>query len=147
MKKRLAEIILLVALIGVGAWFFLRPRTDQTGFIKGNGRIEATEIDVATKIAGRVRDVLVDEGDFVEAGQVLANIQSDSLQAQLAEAKAQHRQALDAVTSAQAATAARKSDKAAAQAVVLARQAEATARKQRLGRTETLTKQKVLEQQ
>ena len=84
----------------------------------------------------------MDEGDFVEAGQVLANIQSDTLQAQLAEAEAQHRQALDAVTSAQAAIAARKSDKAAAEAVVAARQAEATARKQRLGRTETLTKQK-----
>jgi HlyD family secretion protein len=37
-----------------------------------------------------MRDVLVDEGDFVEAGQVLANIQSDTLQAQLAEAEAQH---------------------------------------------------------
>lgn len=37
-----------------------------------------------------MRAVLVDEGDFVEAGQVLANIQSDTLQAQLAEAEAQH---------------------------------------------------------
>ena len=83
---------MLVALIAVGAWFFLRLRPDTAGLGKGNGRIEATEIDVATKIAGRVRDVLVDEGDFVEAGQVLANIQSDTLQAQFAEAEAQHRQ-------------------------------------------------------
>jgi HlyD family secretion protein len=137
----------LVALIVVGAWFFLRPRPDTAGLVKGNGRIEATEIDVATKIAGRVRDVLVDEGDFVEAGQVLANIQSDTLQAQFAQAEAQHRPALDGVTSAQAAIAGRKSDEAAAEAVVAALQAEATARKQRLGRTETLTKQRVLEQQ
>jgi HlyD family secretion protein len=46
---------------------------------------------------------MVNEGDFMEAGQVLANIQSDTLQAQLAEAEAQYRQALDGVTSAQAA--------------------------------------------
>jgi multidrug efflux pump subunit AcrA (membrane-fusion protein) len=79
----------LVALIAVGAWFFLQPRPDTAGLVKGNGRIEATEIDVPTKIAGRVRDVLVDEGDFVEAGKVLANIQSDTLQSQFAEAEAQ----------------------------------------------------------
>jgi hypothetical protein len=65
LKKRWPEIVVLMALIGVGAWFFLRPRPDTAGLVKGNGRIEATEIDVATKIAGRLRDLLVDEGDFV----------------------------------------------------------------------------------
>lgn len=40
----------------------------------GNGRIDAVEIDIAAKTAGRVREILVNEGDFVRAGQVLARM-------------------------------------------------------------------------
>jgi multidrug efflux pump subunit AcrA (membrane-fusion protein) len=46
------------------------------GFAKTNGRIEATEIDISPKYAGRLANVFVDEGDEVKAGQVLAVIQS-----------------------------------------------------------------------
>ncbi len=144
MRRLLPWSLLLAALIAAGAWRYLRPGADETGLAKGNGRIEATEIDVSTKIAGRVQEVLVNEGDFVAAGQVLARIQSDSLEAQLAEAEAQHRQAQNAVASAEAAVAARESDKLAAEAVVVQRQAEWTAQKQRLERTEALTKQALL---
>jgi multidrug efflux pump subunit AcrA (membrane-fusion protein) len=49
----------------------------------GNGRIEATEIDVTAKIPGRVKEVLAREGDFVTAGQVGALMDTDTLQAQL----------------------------------------------------------------
>lgn len=139
--KKLSVIVLLAAAIAAGAWFFLRPVPEGTELVEGNGRIEATEIDVATKIAGRVQEILVNEGDFVAAGQVVARIQSESVEAQLVEAEAQHRQAQTAVTSAEAAVAARRSDKLAAEAVVLQRQAEWTAAKQRLDRTERLTKQ------
>lgn len=117
------------------------------GFTKGNGRIEATEIDVSTKIAGRVEELLVNEGDFVTAGQPLARIASASLEAQLAEAQAQHRQAQSSVFSAEAAVAARESDKAAAQAVVAQREAEWTGYKQRLTRTEELVARRVSTQQ
>jgi HlyD family secretion protein len=143
-KKSLSLIVLLAAAIAAGAWYFLRPATEGAELVEGNGRIEATEIDVATKIAGRVQELLVNEGDFVTAGQVVARIQSKSIEAQLAEAEAQHRQAQTAVTSAEAAVAARESDKLAAEAVVVHRQAEWTAQQQRLGRTERLTKQGVL---
>ena len=139
--KRVLPIIVLLVFVGVGAWFYLRPATNDAGLVEGNGRIEATEIDVATKIAGRVQEILVNEGDFVAAGQLVARIQSESVEAQLAEAEAQHRQAQTAVTSAEAAVAARQSDKLAAEAVVLQRQAEWTAAKQRLDRTERLTKE------
>lgn len=40
----------------------------------GNGRIEAVEADVAAKPAGRVAETLVNEGDFVKAGQVIARM-------------------------------------------------------------------------
>jgi HlyD family secretion protein len=53
------------------------------GIVKTNGRIEATEIDVSSKYAGRLENVMVDEGDDVKAGQVIARISSPEYEAQL----------------------------------------------------------------
>ena len=41
------------------------------GFAEGNGRLEATEVDIATKLPGRLTEVLVKEGDFVARNQVV----------------------------------------------------------------------------
>jgi HlyD family secretion protein len=63
------------------------------GFAMSNGRIEATEVDVATKLAGRLADIRVREGDRVEAGQVVALLDTDALSAQQRQARAQLRHA------------------------------------------------------
>ena len=73
------------------------PEKLPDGFASSNGRIEATEIDVATKLAGRILDELVDEGDFVTAGQVVAHMDTESLQAQRREAVAKLGMAKSAV--------------------------------------------------
>ena len=138
-----AAIAVVVAVIAVVAWIKLKPSGPGKGFVSGNGRIEATEIDVATKLGGRVQDIMVNEGDFVQAGQVLAQMQIDVLDAQRDEARAQSRQAITAVASAEAQVAARKSDTVAAQAMVVQRESELDAAQRRLARTETLTKQGV----
>ncbi len=101
-KTRLAWGVGLVGGLVVAVWFYLNQGDKDGQVVHGNGRIEATEVDIATKTAGRLDEVLVNEGDFVVEGQVLARIQSDSIQAQLAEAEAQHRQARNAVISASA---------------------------------------------
>ena len=54
------------------AWWFLWPAGLPVGIVAGNGRIEATQIDTAAKIAGRIKEIYADEGDFVTAGQPLA---------------------------------------------------------------------------
>jgi HlyD family secretion protein len=94
-KKRWFKWI-AVALILVAAAIFVCQRyfvkTDE-GLARGNGRIEATEIDVAAKIPARIREILVHEGDFVTAGQVVVLMDTDSLNAQLREAEAQHQSA------------------------------------------------------
>ena len=51
---------------------YFRGATLPPGFASGNGRIEATEYDVASKRAGRLAMVLVGEGTLVEPGQVIA---------------------------------------------------------------------------
>lgn len=63
------------------------------GFALGNGRIEATEVDVAAKLPGRLREVRVQEGDRVEAGQVVAVLDTQALEAQLRQAEAELRRA------------------------------------------------------
>lgn len=54
---------------------------EEKGEIYINGRIEGNEYDVATKYGGRVEKVLVDEGDWVKKGQVLALIDSEEVKA------------------------------------------------------------------
>jgi HlyD family secretion protein len=136
-----AVVVIVIAVGGYFGWRYYADRGPGAGFVNGNGRIEATEIDVATKLAGRVQDVLVKEGDFVEAGQVLAHMQVDTLQAQRSEAVAQHQQAVNADASAKATIALRESDQRAAEATVAQRESELDAARRRLARSETLSKE------
>jgi len=132
-------IALAVVVIAVVLWLKLKPSGPGVGFVSGNGRVEATEIDIATKLAGRVQNIMVNEGDFVEAGQTLAQMQVDVLGAQRDAARAQSQQAITAVASAEAQVVARQSDTVAAQATVVQRQAELDAAQRRFARTKTLS--------
>ena len=57
-----------LAVAAVVAWWLLRPAGVPEGFAVSNGRIEATEVDIASKIAGRIDTILVKEGQFVREG-------------------------------------------------------------------------------
>ena len=142
-KKRLvlAIAILAAAVVGLLVWKRLRPSSEELA--SGNGRIEATEVNVATKLAGRIKDILVNEGDFVTNGQVLAKMQIDVLEAQRDEARAQNRQASNTVFSAKAGVKLRESDKAAAEALVAERESELDAAQRRLARTEQLAQSNI----
>jgi len=85
-------IVVLAVVIAVGWWFYFRP-PPSVGFVAGNGRLEATEIDIATKFHGRIAEVLVHEGDTAKAGQTVARMDTKSLEAQLREAEARVNQA------------------------------------------------------
>ncbi|MBP7656580.1 MAG: HlyD family efflux transporter periplasmic adaptor subunit [Pseudoxanthomonas sp.] len=142
LKNKLIPIVVVavLALAGWYAWKWFADGSENQAFISGNGRIEATEVDVATKLAGRVGDILVEEGAFVKSGQVLATMQVQTLEAQLREAKAQRQQAVHGVASAQAQLAMRLSDKTALIAQVRRAEAERNAAKRQLARSETLVK-------
>jgi HlyD family secretion protein len=136
-----AAVIALLVVAGLVAWQMLRPKGPGAGFASGNGRIEATEIDVAAKLAGRVKDVLVTDGDFVTAGQTLAHMQVQTLDAQRDEAVAMRQQSVTAVASAQAQVAARESDRQASLAVAAQRQSELDLAQLRLARSQTLERE------
>jgi len=80
------------------------------GFGSGNGRLEVQEIDVATKFPGRIAEVLVDEGDSVQVGQVVARMDTSSLNAQVREAEAQVQRAKQGKITAKAVIAQRRSE-------------------------------------
>ena len=122
-KVTKTAVVLLLATGGYFAWKFWRPKGPEA-FVSGNGRIEATEVDVAAKLAGRLDYLWVDEGDFVHAGQPLARMELDTLNAQKDEARAQYQQAIHSVATDEAQVAARQSDKATALAQVAARESD-----------------------
>lgn len=105
------SLTLFAFLAGVGC-----ERSDvPPGFARGTGRLEAEEIHVATKLPGRVAEVLVDEGDLVDEGQVLAQMVAATLEAELAEAHARVEEAKEHRKMAMAALAQRESECALAE--------------------------------
>lgn len=86
-------IAVLAILSGLYAWQQSRPAVLPAGFVAGNGRIESTEIDIATRSAGRVKEILCREGDFVEAGQIVARMDTQTLEAELHQLQAKVKQA------------------------------------------------------
>ena len=95
LRRSLPWIVLslLCASAAVGYWYYHRAEELPTGLEYGNGRLEATEIDIATKLAGRLDSVTVHEGDDVQRGQLVATLTLEELQAQLRGAQAQAQQA------------------------------------------------------
>jgi len=123
--KALVWVVVVLALAGGGyyAWLTLRPAGLPEGFASGNGRIEGTEIDVDAKIPGRITKILVDEGDFVDAGQVLVNMDIKTLDAQRREAQAQLERAQIGIETAEAVVRQREAEKTAAMAQINTRKA------------------------
>lgn len=133
-----ALIILVLGVLGVVVWQkFLRHDNDE-GLVSGNGRIEAVEIDVAAKIAGRIKEILVREGEFVTAGQVVAKMDIDTLEAQFREAVAQRQQAQSSVVTAQSQLAQRESEKLAALALLAQREADCDKARKHVKRSSAL---------
>jgi HlyD family secretion protein len=96
---------------------------------------------VAAKLGGRVVKITVAEGDFVKAGQPLAQMQLESLQAQRDEALARLQQAQQAVSGAQVQVAVQESNYQAALAVVAQRDSDLDTAKRRLPRSEKLAQE------
>ncbi|HJV87773.1 MAG TPA: HlyD family efflux transporter periplasmic adaptor subunit [Noviherbaspirillum sp.] len=134
-------VVLAAGALILGAWQRFGPRGTNDELASGNGRIEAVEIDVSSRVAGRVKEIRVAEGEFVTAGQLLAVIETEVLDAQRRQAEAQRLQAENAVATARSQLAQRKSDRAAALAVVAQRNAELKAANTQLSRSEALSKQ------
>ncbi|HLY29361.1 MAG TPA: efflux RND transporter periplasmic adaptor subunit [Aggregatilineales bacterium] len=76
-SRRILPIIVILALAGVGAAYYVaRSSSDATSYTL-SGTIEITETRVATQLGGRIKQVYVEEGTSVQKGQRLLDIYSD----------------------------------------------------------------------
>ena len=101
---RIAAALAVVVGGAVGAFYWWQHSRSQLppGIAWGNGRIEADEIDIDTKFAGRIAEIRGDEGDMVKAGQVVARMDTRDLAASLKKSEAQVRQAQKSIEEANA---------------------------------------------
>ena len=70
-KTWLVRIVVALMVVAAAGWLiriYLEKNKNNGSIVSGNGRIEATEIDVSTRSAGRIKEILVRDGDFVKAG-------------------------------------------------------------------------------
>jgi HlyD family secretion protein len=124
-NKKLAAVAVVAVACAAGyvLWTKEHNKPPQM-FASSNGRIEATQVDVATKYPGRLIDLTVYEGDYVHAGQRVGVMDVQTLQAQRDEAAANRQGALEKVAEAQAQVALRESEVQAKQAQVAARESD-----------------------
>ena len=106
-RRRWPRIALALAIVagvaGVGFYVWRQSQSQlPPGIAFGNGRIEADEIDIDTKFAGRIAEMLADEGDMVKGAQVLARMDTRDLEASLRKSEAQVQQAQQSLDEAKA---------------------------------------------
>ena len=135
--QRLVQLIVLgaVAFVGWRAWERHQRAQVQLpeGITAGNGRIEAIQVDIATKYAGRIGDVLAREGSMVAPDDLLAHIDSTEMRAELEKANAQLAKAAE--------------DVARAAADIVEKQSTADLNEKSFARSETLKRNKAIADQ
>ena len=90
----IAAVLVFVGLAGFAVWHFvLAPPALPPGVIAVSGRIEGDDAAVAAKTSGRIREITVREGDRVEAGHVIAELDDEQIRAREQQAAAAVRQA------------------------------------------------------
>jgi HlyD family secretion protein len=75
-------ISIIVVLVLAGAYYAYRLTQTESSVLTASGTVEATEILIAPEISGKVSEVLVNEGDIVQAGDVLFRLDDALLQSQ-----------------------------------------------------------------
>jgi HlyD family secretion protein len=103
--RRIAAVLLLTLLCAAGGGYYVWKAAHPplpVGISFGNGRIEADEIDIDTKFAGRVAELLVDIGEMVTPGQIVARMDTRDIEQSLSKSEAQARQAQRSIDEAEA---------------------------------------------
>lgn len=106
--KKFAFVFFLMILVGAasGGWWWYHAQMEQlpAGIVRVNGRLELGRMDIASLYPGRIIDLPVIEGQEMTAGQLVARLSSEEVQAQLQAAKAARERATQAMSRAQAET-------------------------------------------
>lgn len=142
--KKIITVAVVAAVAAGGFYYWQQQQSGKlpSNIAQSNGRLELNRIDVASLYGGRVEKMNVAEGDDVKAGDVLAELSSDTSSGRLAEAQAAARRQQEAVTRAQAAKVQTQQSVARAQANV-----DAARQQQRVAKLEWDNARKLLADQ
>ncbi len=97
-KKIIIPLLVIIAGVVVGVFYFKNHQTPVQNIIRVSGNIEVTDVEVGFKIPGRVEKRLLSEGEMFKAGQVVARLDSQDLAQEVAQRKAQVAAAQAALT-------------------------------------------------
>ncbi len=79
--KKIIPLLILLAVGGAAAYYFRNSQVDLD-HIKISGNLEMTQVDIAFKMAGKLSELLVKEGDFVKSGAIIARLDRDTMSMQ-----------------------------------------------------------------
>jgi HlyD family secretion protein len=103
-RNRILLIVGVVVALGAGAWWLYNRAINPSGSqITASGTVEAVEVQIASEIAGKVVEIMVDEGDSFQAGDPLFRLDDEMLKSQRAQSAAALQAAKDNLTAAQVA--------------------------------------------
>ena len=92
MKKKGIVFLIIFLVAGILAFTLMKNDSEKTQKIKDDGIIsgvlETDEVDVNVKVAGKILEVKVDEGDNVKKGDIIATVEAENIEAKLEQAKA-----------------------------------------------------------
>ena len=81
--RRLIPLVIILALIAAGVWYLIQDGEENIGgSIQASGTIETTEVLVSPELSGRIVEVYVRKGEFVQAGDPLMRLDDEILLAQ-----------------------------------------------------------------
>lgn len=88
MKRLLLIVLLLGAVAALGVWLYWENNQTEPGILRLSGHIEATETDLGFKVPGKIAAIHFEEGEEVQAGEVVAELESQDLRRELDAARA-----------------------------------------------------------
>ncbi len=83
MKRLLLIVLLLGAVAALGVWLYWENNQTEPGILRLSGHIEATETDLGFKVPGKIAAIHFEEGEEVQAGEVVAELESQDLRREL----------------------------------------------------------------
>lgn len=89
-KKLIAVVLVVIAVVIIGFWLWkYNNKNQKDNVLTLYGNVDIRQVSLAFEQSGRIEKLLVQEGDKVKAGQLLATLNTNALQIQAKQAQAQ----------------------------------------------------------
>lgn len=88
-KGRILLVLIIIAVTAVSVWWFVLREQNDDSTLRLYGNVDIREVELAFRQPGRLTEMLFDEGDQVNAGEIMAQLDAGPYRDKLAAAKAE----------------------------------------------------------